>query len=1605
MEQLTFIDLEISPQQNKILDIGAINTEGQHFHEGAIGPFFHFLSNAKFIVGHNILRHDFPYLSGALSDFSIYQSKIIDTLFLSPLLFPKRPYHALLKDDKLQTEELNNPLNDAKKARDLFWEEVNAFRLLPAELQQIYFQLLQALPEYAAFFQYIKLEFEPSSPLIPLIREYFRDLICENSTLEYHIQHHPLELAFCLALIQTRSRHSVSPPWVLKNYPKVEQIMRRLQSTPCLSGCAYCHQQLDIHRGLKEFFGYDEYRTFDGEALQAKAVQAAVYHQSLLAVFPTGGGKSITFQVPALMAGANERALTVVISPLQSLMKDQVDNLEKSGITVGVTINGLLDPIERAKSIERVADGSACLLYISPESLRSRTIENLLLGRNISRFVIDEAHCFSSWGQDFRVDYLYIGDFIQKLQQIKNLEAPIAVSCFTATARQKVIEDIQQYFEDKLGLELELFTAGTGRKNLHYQVFEKPEEEEKYQAVRDLLAEKKCPSIIYVSRTRRAYELAERLSRDGFPALAYHGKMPAKEKTTHQNAFIAGEIPTIVATSAFGMGVDKKDVGMVIHYEISDSLENYVQEAGRAGRDQSMEADCFVLFNEEDLGKHFVLLNQTKLSIREIQQVWKAIKDITRFRGTVSNSALEIARKAGWDDSVMEIETRVTTAIAALEEAGYLRRGQNMPRVFANSIRSKNANEAIEKINQSEKFNPRQKEKGARIIKKLISSRSRKEEDGAESRIDYISDHLGIVKEEVINIINLLREEDILADAKDLTAYVPVKNAQRGPTALLKSFSKIELFLSKQVSQEEQILHLKNLNEEAELADIKEISPQRIKTILNFWAIKNRVQQKRLPTSANHIATLSLYPPKELKQWIEKRQQLAAFILSTLVKKSLQLPATSDQREVLVEFSVQELRDQYEYSQLIFGQKTSIAEVEEALFFLSKINCLQIEGGFMVAYNRLTIERLETDNLKRYTKNDYQKLQQFYDSKVQAVHIVGEYARKMIDNYHDALQFVEDYFQLEYRKFLKKYFPGSRLDELQLKMTPKKFRELFGELSPAQLDIIKDNESKHLVVPAGPGSGKTRLLVHKLASLLLMEDVKHEQLLMVTFSRAAATEFKKRLLKLIGNAAGYIEIKTFHSFCFDLLGKMGDLEKSQNIIQQAVEKINAGEVEPSRMTKSVLVIDEAQDMDEQEFQLIQALMRHNDEMRVIAVGDDDQNIYEFRGASAQYLEQFIHDNKAIRKTLLRNYRSKANLVDFSNQFAQTIGHRLKQQDIVAHQTDFGEIKLTRYQHHHLFQPVTEALINGDIQGSTCLLCISNKEALQLTGLLRAAGLSASLIQTNEHFHLQHLVEIDAFLQLLKTHPGQHFIANEHWEQAKTSLKHRFSKSDKLGLCLNILKDFEATNPKTKYLTDLEVFLKESRLEDFYSSKGSNIYVSTIHKAKGKEFDNVFLMLDHFVPKTDADKRMLYVGLTRAKKRLEIHYHGDYFESIQTANLQKHFDRQQYPLPKKLIKQLNHREIWISFAANCQPAINRLQAGDTLLLHPQGCHSPQQDTVVRFSKSFLQFLQDLQSKGYKPHAAKVNFIVHHKEDNRSYKIVLPEITFKKNMPVAASIPVT
>ncbi|MGN0650269.1 MAG: RecQ family ATP-dependent DNA helicase [Oscillospiraceae bacterium] len=1585
MSGIVFIDSEIS-HSGEICDLGAVKPDGSKLHTSSHNEFSAFVSGCKYICGHNLIAHDMKYISHLILGDHI----LIDTLTVSPLLFPKKPYHHLLKDYKIRTEQLNDPANDSALCMELFFDEVEAFNALDDSLKAIFFALLGTMREYTGFFDYV--DYISAADAESLIRERFSERICGSADLAAIVSRYPMELAYCLALISADDRDSIIPHWVHRNFPAVEFVMRALRGTPC-NNCDFCNREHNIHTKLKQYFGYDSFRTYDGEPLQEKAAQAAVDNKSLIAVFPTGGGKSVTFQLPALMSGDTCRGLTVVISPLQSLMKDQVDNLAEKGIADAVTINGLLDPVERANAIERVQSGQASLLYISPESLRSKTIESLLLNRHITRFVIDEAHCFSAWGQDFRVDYLYIGDFIRDLQEKKNLSDPIPVSCFTATAKQKVISDISDYFRNKLGLETELFASGAARHNLRYEVLYKENDEEKYLTLRNLLTAKNCPSIVYVSKVKRTYSLAERLSADGIKALPFNGKMEKSEKVENQEKFMSGEVNVIVATSAFGMGVDKSDVGLVVHFDISASLEDYVQEAGRAGRDEELQAECYVLFKDEDLDGHFMMLNQSKLSIKEINQIWRAVKELSRYRMTFTRSALEIARAAGWNDEKDDIETRVKNAINALETAGYLKRGKNVPRVFASSINAKNFTEAAEKINRLGKLDEKHKQYAARIIRSMISERSRADagNNEAESRVDHLADMLGIPMEDVIYCISVMREGGILANANELSAYIHKSDSIRKSSTVLNRFAQLERFLLNSISEVTEFYNLKDLNEQAHKDGIAAVSVKSIKTLLYFFMIKGIMQKSHI--SGENVQIVLTDDTAKIKQKSEQRISAAENILGLLYEKAEELK-TPEKDEILVEFSELEL---LEYCRERSLEKPDIEDVKSALLYLSKIGAIDIEGGFLAVYNAMQITRMEQNNKISYKTEDYKQLSEYYRQKIQQIHIVGEYANMMTRDYDAALRFVSDYFGMDYKKFIAKYFAG-REKEINRNITPEKFDRIFGELSSRQQEIISDDKSKYIAVTAGPGSGKTMVLVRKLASLYQMEDTKHEQLLMLTFSRAAATEFRQRLSALMGGAVRYMDIKTFHSYCFDITGRIGSLENSADIVAQAARMISEGEVEQGQITKTVAVIDEAQDMDANEFALIKALMVRNEDMRIIAVGDDDQNIYEFRNSSSAHLASLITDYGAAHYTMVDNYRSARRIVALANAYVERISNRLKREPIRAVREDEGVVKLIKHIGDNMDIPVADCLQSTWHGGTAAILTTTNDDALRMLGLLTKRGIPARLIQSSDGFRMSQLTEVKMFTKLLERNSEESSpkISESVWNSAKEQLREKYSESTCLETVLNMLSQFEAVSGGTMYKSDFDMFIFESAYDTFTPQEQNVVTISTIHKAKGHEFDNVYIMLNQPNDRTNEEKRKIYVGMTRAKNELYIHYNSAIFDNIQAEGIERETDSSNYPEPEELVMQLGMKDVFLDFFIGKKAEVFALKSGDELEIMGDFLYADGKRLVIP-SNAVRKKLAALREKGYTPYKARVCFIVEwvKQETAQSAAVILPEIWLKKN----------
>ena len=704
----------------------------------------------------------------------------------------------------------------------------------------------------------------------------------------------------------------------------------------------------------------------------------------------------------------------------------------------------------------------------------------------------------------------------------------------------------------------------------------------------------------------------------------------------------------------------------------------------------------------------------------------------------------------------------------------------------------------------------------------------------------------------------------------------------------------------------------------------------------------------------------------------EKRLEISRFAVEWLYKLAAETRRENEESKS-IQFSVVELLNQIKASQQsLFGELKDIQleDVEEALLYLSKIGALKLEGGFLVLYNAMDIKRIK-DNKARYKQEDYRMLNEFYKQKIQQVHIVGEYANLMVRDYNAALQYVQDYFQMDYRKFITKYFKGERGNEIQRNLTPGKYKQLFGQLSKRQMEIITDKDSRCIVVAAGPGSGKTRVLVHKLASLLLLEDVKHEQLLMLTFSRAAATEFKQRLMELIGNAAHFVEIKTFHSYCFDLLGRIGNLEDAKNIVAKAADMINQGEVEPNRISKTVLVIDEAQDMGSEEYALVKALMTQNEEMRVIAVGDDNQNIYEFRGSDSGCLFQLAQESGSRFIEMTENYRSARHLVNFANEFTKNIHKRMKTSPIISMREEKGWVEVTYHLSKHMYQPLVENLMKHKRNGTSCILTQTNEEAAILVALLRKQGINSKLIQSMDGFHFWNLAEMRYFLKYIDQRVNIPLIPNEVWEAAKQATCSTYANSRSLPYVKHCVALFEQTN-KAKYVSDFKEFVFESSIEDFCDIADAEVVVSTIHKAKGKEFDDVYMLISDNYSKTDQLMRRYYVGITRAKNRLFIHTNGNCFKHLSTD--QYLIDQRQYALPEEIILQLSLKDVYLDFFKDLKREILSLRSGDPLKYKDSVLYNSQNKAVAKLSANMQKTVSDWKEKGYEVKTASVHFIV-------------------------------
>ena len=370
---------------------------------------------------------------------------------------------------------------------------------------------------------------------------------------------------------------------------------------------------MDLQNILKTYFGYDEFRNG-----QDKLIESIIEGRDALGIMPTGGGKSICYQLPAIALDG----ITIVISPLISLMKDQVDSLNELGINAAF-INSTLDNGEFLQILEGIRANSYKIVYVAPERLNTDSFINLVKDIRISLVAVDEAHCISQWGHDFRPSYLEIPRFINSLKQRP------AVAAFTATATKEIIKEIKRLIGLRNPIEV---TTGFDRPNLYYQVLKVSN---KSKFLIEYLNEnfKNESGIVYCATRKSVESLVKILNDKGFSAVGYHGGMNSEERQNNQDEFILGNKRLIVATNAFGMGIDKPDVRFVIHYNMPKNMEAYYQEAGRAGRDGE-KSDCILLYSASDIVKQKLMIQNDDIDPKRQEMLYKNLQYLVNYCNT-----------------------------------------------------------------------------------------------------------------------------------------------------------------------------------------------------------------------------------------------------------------------------------------------------------------------------------------------------------------------------------------------------------------------------------------------------------------------------------------------------------------------------------------------------------------------------------------------------------------------------------------------------------------------------------------------------------------------------------------------------------------------------------------------------------------------------------------------------------------------------------------------------------------------------------------------------------------------------------------------------------
>ncbi len=1714
-DRILFVDLELT-EAGELFDIGAVLGD-QPFRRRvastsdavvALAELDRFGRKARWLAGHNLIAFDLPHLRRFFSAAATRPPRIlrlpaIDTLLLSPLSRPEKPYHDLVKDYKLQRDAQNDPLADARLARELLATETSLLREIGARDPELFALLRSPLVDWKPDGDLPQTAVGTADWLERLGAGRLRDGKLMERAVARHVHRacapalrlalerlladprQRAAAAYVFAWLEVAQTHSVLPRWVHHHFPAAGDLIRAVRdASACGRTCDWCRRMHDPRALLKEHFDHDSFQGqagASGRPVQEEVIRLGLDGESSLAILPTGFGKSICYQLPALVRHARTGVLTIVVSPLQALMLDQVKNLnEKLRAEPAAALNGLLTPLERARVLERTRLGELALLYVSPEQMRNRSFRETIRAREIAAWVFDEAHCLAKWGHDFRTDYHYAGRFLREFHQRER--TPVApVHCFTATARHDVRGEILDYFKDAVGLALKVIELPPKRDNLTFEVIV-IEEARKVAAIEAALRRylpdtpssgRECgKAIVYCATRRRTETTADALKQRGFDAAAFHAGLEATAKRDLQHRFANGAPRIICATNAFGMGIDEPCVRLVVHLDIPGSLENYLQEAGRAGRDR-VSAHCLLLFAEPDVDRQFDLLDRSCLKPDDISAILLAVRRC-RPRAARPDSIVVTAGELLHDDRTdvsfeavdRDARTKVQTAVSWLERGGFLLRDENETNVFQGRPKVESIEKGRARIEQL-RLSPRQREQWTRLLELLFRADPRDVID-----MDELAHELGMrprhepastpasdpsapnrnAARKLRQTLNAMVANGLLSEGLMLTAFVQLRGARSSRkkfdelqaldsaflAALREAAHELEPWQPGGTSGEDDApnhgwmpLDLRQVS--ARLREQgHEVHPLQLQKLLSALSVDGRGEGP-VATPCEQSATEADDPPptdpghcgsldarhRGADQWrvrlrrgwealdllAQRRRAASEAVLEMLLPKATS--ADPGRGEVLVEFGLSEMVAAVAVRLAGIPPEEAQAAAERALLHLHELEVVTLQRGLALFRQAMTVRLVDRRNGQKWTKEDHAALQSHYEMRKQQVHVLRRWAEQMTVAPTAAQQLVSDYFSQRNDAFLDRWFRDRR-KELALPVNPPTFARIVTDLRhEAQREIVTRKAEEDVLVLAGPGSGKTRVVVHRCAWLLQIARVPPEAILILCFNRGAAHELRRRLRDLAGDLARRVTIHTYHALALRLTGRTFERERIasvnrhagndavagshdkdaafQSILREAIALLRGGDedaraaiddsdVEARSLRQRLLagfrhvLVDEYQDVDQEQYELIRILAGYgglpNDEEQataansdalattgpsiaarelspndanstiaarrqgkgkrreeracVLAVGDDDQMIYGWRGADARWMRRFEQDYSAKPVFLIDNHRSSPPIIEASNRIIAPAPGRMKVDHPIrpvaegaatlaardfARRDSIGRGRVQRFvvadRASQLATFAAEISRLRELGGASAtidwnavaVLARRHVELDPVRAWCETNGVPARRrISSDQRIRLHRVREFRVAFERLAAQPPSTTATPKELRALLSTPRLDARRSPWRRLLDAVIDDWhDEVGDDPALAREFAAFLHEQLSdEERDQAIGNGLFLGSVHAAKGLEFDHVFVLdgswsaghregreghqtREQFLVE---ERRSYYVAMTRAKLTLHLFQHRD-----------------------------------------------------------------------------------------------------------------------------------